>query len=56
MDSKRIYDIVIQNLPVGFSVVDKDNFIVDFNPVADEITGYSRDEILGKRRKKPDCD
>jgi PAS domain S-box-containing protein len=48
MEKQRIYDIVIQNLPVGFSVVDKEGVIVDFNPAAEEITGYSRDEILGK--------
>jgi PAS domain S-box-containing protein len=48
MGKQKIYDIVIQNLPVGFSIVDKDGIIIDFNPAAEEITGYSRDEVIGK--------
>lgn len=48
MEKQEIYDIVIQNLPVGFSIVDRDGIIVDFNPAAEEITGYSRDEVIGK--------
>ena len=49
MEKQRIYDIVIQNLPVGFSVVDKDGIIVDFNTAAEAITGYRRDEVIGKQ-------
>jgi two-component system phosphate regulon sensor histidine kinase PhoR len=48
MENKEIYDTVIQNLPVGFSIIDKSGIIVDFNPAAAEITGYSRDEVIGK--------
>jgi two-component system phosphate regulon sensor histidine kinase PhoR len=48
MENQKIYDAVIQNLPVGFSIVDKNGIIVDFNPAAAEITGYSRDEVIGK--------
>ncbi len=48
MKRQQIYEIVRRNLPVGFSMVDKDGNIVDFNPAAEEITGYSRDEVTGK--------
>ncbi len=48
MKREQIYEIVRHNLPVGFSMVDKDGIIVDFNPAAEEITGYSRDEVTGK--------
>jgi two-component system phosphate regulon sensor histidine kinase PhoR len=48
MENKRIYDAVIQNLPVGFSIIDSNGVIVDYNPAAAEITGYSRDEVIGK--------
>jgi PAS domain S-box-containing protein len=48
MDKQRIFDIVIQNLPVGFSIVDRDGIITEFNPAAEEQTGYSRDEVIGK--------
>jgi PAS domain S-box-containing protein len=48
MEKQKIYDIVIQNLPVGFSMVDKDGIIADFNAAAEMITGYRRDEVIGK--------
>ncbi len=48
MDRHLIYDIVTRNLPLGFSIVDKNGLIVDFNPAAEEITGYSRDEVIGQ--------
>jgi PAS domain S-box-containing protein len=48
MENQKIYNAVIQNLPVGFSIIDKNGIIVDFNPAAAEITGYSRDEVVGK--------
>jgi two-component system phosphate regulon sensor histidine kinase PhoR len=48
MEKQKIYNAVIQNLPVGFSIIDKKGNIVDFNPAAAEITGYTRDEVIGK--------
>jgi PAS domain S-box-containing protein len=48
MKKQEIYDVVIKNLPVGFSIVDQEGTIVDFNPAAEEITGYSRDEVTNK--------
>jgi two-component system phosphate regulon sensor histidine kinase PhoR len=48
VEKREIYNIVIQNLPIGFSILDKDGIIVDFNAAAAEITGYSRDEVIGK--------
>jgi PAS domain S-box-containing protein len=48
MEKQKIYNVVIQNLPVGFSIIDNNGIIVDFNPAAAEITGYPRDEVIGK--------
>ncbi len=48
MKIQQIYEIVRDNLPIGFSMVDKDGIIVDFNPATEEITSYSRDEVIGK--------
>jgi PAS domain S-box-containing protein len=48
MDKRQIYETIIQNIPVGFSLVDKDGIITEFNPAAEKITGYSRDEVIGK--------
>lgn len=31
MKIKQVYDTLTKNLPVGFSIVDKDGVILDFN-------------------------
>jgi len=43
-----VYDTLIENLPVGFSIVDTDGVIVDFNHAAEKITGYPKEEVMGK--------
>jgi PAS domain S-box-containing protein len=48
VEKQEIYDAVIKKLPVGFSIVDRNGNIIDFNPAAEEITGYFREEVLGK--------
>src|SRR5512146_832208 len=48
MKKQKIYEFVLQNLPVGFSLVDKEGIVTEFNQAAEEITGYTRDEVIGK--------
>jgi len=48
MRTEEIYNIVLNNIPVGFSAVDKEGIIVDFNHAAEKITGYSKEEVMGK--------
>lgn len=48
MDRQQIYEIIINNLPIGFMIVDEKGITVDCNETAEKITGYSRDEMLGK--------
>ena len=48
MEKQQIYDIIIDNLPVGFSIVDKDGIIIDFNNTAEKITGYTKKGVIGK--------
>ncbi len=48
MKKGNIHDIIIKNLPMGYSVVDENGIIVDFNHAAEEITGYSKAEVIGK--------
>ncbi|RPI36014.1 MAG: PAS domain S-box protein [Nitrospiraceae bacterium] len=48
MKSEEIYSLVLNNIPVGFSMVDKEGIIVDFNHAAERITGYSKEEVMGK--------
>lgn len=45
---RDIYRLVIQNLPLGFLLVDKNGAILDFNETAQRLTGYSRDDVIGK--------
>jgi len=44
----QLYEAILKNLPVGFSLVDQEGIILEFNPAAEQLMGYSRDEILGK--------
>jgi two-component system, OmpR family, phosphate regulon sensor histidine kinase PhoR len=48
LDQIEVYQIIKDNLPLGFSVVDREGIIVDFNEAAVKITGYARDEVMGK--------
>lgn len=45
---ERIYEIITRNLPIGFSIVNKEGIIVDFNTAAETITGFTKSEVLGK--------
>ncbi|MGE5173294.1 MAG: ATP-binding protein [Betaproteobacteria bacterium] len=45
---QAVYKTVISSLPLGFSRVDGDGIIVDFNLAAQDITGYSREEVIGR--------
>jgi two-component system, OmpR family, phosphate regulon sensor histidine kinase PhoR len=44
----QIYELVKNSLPIGFTLVDDEGMIIDFNPEAEIITGYLKSEILGK--------
>ncbi len=48
MDKEQVYDTLIKNLPIGFSIIDKDGVIIDFNHAAEKITGYLKKEVIGK--------
>jgi two-component system, OmpR family, phosphate regulon sensor histidine kinase PhoR len=48
LSTSQLYEAIAENLPIGFSLVDKDGLVVDFNPVAEKLTGYLKKDILGK--------
>ncbi len=48
MANKELYEIIVNNLPHGFMAVDHNGITVDFNKVAEQITGFTRDEVIGK--------
>jgi PAS domain S-box-containing protein len=44
----QIYKIIKNSLPIGFTLVDEEGMIIDFNPKAEVITGYLKSEVLGQ--------
>jgi two-component system phosphate regulon sensor histidine kinase PhoR len=45
-DFRHIHEIIVNSLPVGFSRVDQNGTIREFNPAAEKITGYRKEEVL----------
>jgi len=48
IEESQIYEIVKNNLPVGFTLVDDEGIVIDFNSQAEVITGYLKSEVLGQ--------
>jgi diguanylate cyclase (GGDEF)-like protein/PAS domain S-box-containing protein len=48
-DDSRFLHTVLENIADGVYVVDLDRRIVFWNRAAEELTGYGRDEVLGRR-------
>jgi len=48
MEKHEIYDSIILNIPVGFSIVDREGKIIEFNAAAEKITGYAKSEVIGR--------
>jgi two-component system phosphate regulon sensor histidine kinase PhoR len=44
----QIYEIIRNSLPMGFTLVDQEGVIIDFNTQAEVITGYLKSEVMGK--------
>jgi len=48
MRYQQVCETIVKNLPIGFTVIDGDGVIVNFNDSAEEITGYKKEDIIGK--------
>lgn len=48
LEQTELHDIIKNNLPLGFSVVDWKEIIIDFNQAVEKITGYAKEEVVGK--------
>src|SRR3972149_677061 len=48
IEESKIYEVVKNSLPVGFTLVDEAGMIIAFNPQAEVITGYLKSEVLGE--------
>jgi two-component system phosphate regulon sensor histidine kinase PhoR len=44
----QLYEIIKNSLPIGFTLVDEEGVISDFNLEAEAITGYLKNEVMGK--------
>ena len=44
----QIYEIIKNSLPMGFTLVDEEGMIIDFNHQAEVITGYPKSEVIGE--------
>jgi len=52
LDSVRkdeLFDLIVGNFPVGLIILDRHENILEFNPAAQEITGFKKSEIYGKK-------
>ncbi|MCX8030904.1 MAG: PAS domain S-box protein [Thermodesulfovibrionales bacterium] len=48
MIKQKSYEAIINNLPIGFTTVDENGITVDFNQAAQTITGFTKEEVIGK--------
>jgi two-component system phosphate regulon sensor histidine kinase PhoR len=48
LSNPEIYAVIVNNLPIGFSLVDRNGIIIEFNPAAEKLTGYSKEEVINK--------
>jgi PAS domain S-box-containing protein len=44
---RQVHEIIVTSLPVGFSRVDQNGIVREFNPAAEKITGYQKQEVMG---------
>jgi PAS domain S-box-containing protein len=51
-ESEERYRILFERSPTSITLVDKSGGIIDCNKSTEEMTGYSRDEIIGKSFEK----
>ncbi len=48
-EAKEYSDALFNNSPIAIYSIDKNNEVVNFNKKAEEITGFSREELIGKK-------
>ncbi len=49
LDNSELFDLIINNLPVGFFAVDENMRIIEFNPYVEDVTGIKRSDAIGQK-------
>ncbi len=47
-DKEKLYDLIVNGLPVALFIVDASYRIVEFNQAAEEITGWAKGDVIGR--------
>jgi two-component system, OmpR family, phosphate regulon sensor histidine kinase PhoR len=48
LSPSQVFATVVRSLPIGFSLVNEKGVIIEFNPAAEKITGYQKQEAVGR--------
>lgn len=48
MIQNNVHETIMRNIPLGFLLVNRDGVIIEFNEVAETITGFAKYEVIGK--------
>lgn len=48
VSSQQTYALIVRKLPMGFSPIDRDGMILEFNPALEKLTGYSKANVIDK--------
>lgn len=49
LSKTEFFDLLIEKIPAGLIVFDRDGVVTEFNPAAEKITGYSRKEVVEQK-------
>ncbi len=49
IDKCSLFNLVIRNMPIGLFALDNKKKIIEFNSAAEKITGYTKEEVLGRQ-------
>jgi len=48
LEKDELFDLIVLNFPVGLIIIDREEVILEFNPAAERITGYKKEEVMGR--------
>ncbi len=48
LEKEELFDLIVQNFPVGMIIVNRDEVVLEFNPAAEKMTGFKREDVVGR--------